>query len=164
MSAAYAVAMPRPLRYAVTATWTGNRGTGTSGRRDYDRAVTLSADGKPDVLGSADAPFFGEVDRWNPEEMLLAALSQCHLLSYLRACTLRGVVVISYSDAATAVLEQSGDGGRIAAAVLRPRVAVADPSMAAAALSAHSEAHEWCFIANSVSFPVSIEPTIRAAP
>ncbi len=72
-------------RYALSLTWQGNRGLGTTGYRDYGRQVLLSCPGKPDLLGSADTPFRGDADRWNPEELLLAALSSCHLLSYLHA-------------------------------------------------------------------------------
>lgn len=79
--------------YRVIARWTGDRGTGTSGYRDYDRAVTLSVAGKPDLLASADRPFRGDPARWNPEDLLLSALAECHLLSYLHACVTAGVVV-----------------------------------------------------------------------
>lgn len=147
-------------QYALTATWTGNLGFGTSSTREYSRDVTISAAGKPDLSGSADRPFFGDSSRWNPEDLLLAALAQCHLLSYLRACVLRGVVVTGYTDRAEGVLEQAGDGGRLAAAVLRPVVTIADDATRGAAIDAHRDAHEWCFIANSVSFPVTIEPTV----
>lgn len=152
--------MTREHRYALTATWKGDRGAGTSGIRDYGRDVTLSIDGKPDLLGSADRPFFGDASRWNPEDLLLAALTQCHLLSYLRACTLRGVVVTAYTDESTGTLARSGDSGRFTQVTLRPRVEVADQGMRGGALAAHTEAHEWCFIANSVSFPVLVEPTV----
>ncbi|MGO1770609.1 MAG: OsmC family protein [Microbacterium sp.] len=155
--------MTREHRYALTATWTGNRGTGTSGTRDYDRSVTLAVDGKPDLLGSADRPFFGDQAKWNPEDMVVAALAQCHLLSYLRACVLRGVVVTAYEDAATGSLVQEEDGGRFTEVVLRPRVTVAEPAMIADAEAAHAEAHSWCFIANSVSFPVRHEAVVVAA-
>ena len=79
-------------RYSVRTTWTGDRGTGTSGYRDYDRSVTLEIDGKPAIAASADRPFRGDRTRWNPEDMLLAALSECHLLSYLHACVKAGAV------------------------------------------------------------------------
>ncbi|WP_119698205.1 OsmC family protein [Microbacterium halotolerans] len=148
--------------YALTATWTGNRGSGTSGTRDYDRSVTLSVDGKPDLLGSADRPFFGDPERWNPEDLLIAALAQCHLLSYLRACVLRGVVVTGYTDSATGQIELTGDGGRFTRVTLRPSVTVADEGMIEAATEAHAEAHAWCFIAGSVSFPVEYAPTVEA--
>src|SRR6478609_6001942 len=88
-------------RYTVTSVWTGDRGTGTSGYRDYDRSVTLSIHGKPDLLASSDKPFRGDPARWNPEDMLLASLSECLLLSYLHACVTAGVRVVSYCDRAS---------------------------------------------------------------
>ncbi|BDZ38636.1 OsmC family protein [Microbacterium suwonense] len=147
--------------YTLTATWTGNRGTGTSGYRDYARDVTVSIDGKPDLLASADRPFRGDPARWNPEDMLLAALSECHLLSYLHACVTAGVQVTSYRDQATGIMREDGrGGGAFAEVVLHPQVTVAEESMVETARSAHDQAHEWCFIANSVNFPVRHEATI----
>ena len=151
-------------RYEVRSTWTGDRGTGTSGYRDYDRAVTIAVPGKPELLASADKPFRGDPARWNPEDLLLAALSECHLLSYLHACVQAGVTVVAYTDEATGVMVEDGrGGGAFREVVLRPRVVVADSSMVDAATAAHAKAHEWCFIANSVKFPVRHEPTIAVA-
>jgi organic hydroperoxide reductase OsmC/OhrA len=147
--------------YALTATWTGDRGTGTSGYRDYDRSVTLAVAGKPDVLASADVPFRGDRARWNPEDLLLAALSECHLLSYLHACVVRGVVVTAYEDRAMGTMQQEGSSGRFTEVVLRPRVEVAEASMVAEAIAAHEDAHDWCFIANSVAFPVRHEAVVE---
>ncbi len=150
--------------YRVTATWTGDRGTGTSGYRAYDRDVTLSVDGKPDLAASADRPFRGDRSRWNPEDLLVAALAECHLLSYLHACVTAGVVVTSYTDQASGVMRQDGrGGGAFASVTLRPQVTVADESMRDAAERAHAQAHEWCFIANSVNFPVTHEATVTVA-
>ncbi|MDJ1113052.1 OsmC family protein [Microbacterium dauci] len=150
--------------YRLTSTWTGNRGTGTSGYRDYDRAVTLQVAGKPDLAASADRPFRGDPERWNPEDLLLAALSECHLLSYLHACVTVGVVVTAYEDDATGTMVLDGNGGgAFREVVLRPRVTVADASMIEAAEAAHAQANAWCFIANSVNFPVRHEATIVAA-
>ncbi|MGX1791468.1 OsmC family protein [Microbacterium sp. NPDC055312] len=147
--------------YALTTTWTGNRGTGTSGYRDYARDVTIGIPGKPDLLASADKPFRGDPARWNPEDLLVAALSECHLLSYLHACVTAGVVVTAYLDEATGVMREDGRGaGAFAEVTLRPRVRVADESMLEAAQQAHHTAHEWCFIANSVNFPVHHEATV----
>lgn len=157
----------RPLgehRYSLTATWTGNSGAGTAGFRDYRRDTTLQIAGKPELLASADKPFRGDPSRWNPEDLLLASLSQCHLLSYLHACITAGVVVVSYRDEATAVMKENGSGGGAFSEVtLHPQVVVAEESMIDAALSAHVQANEWCFIANSVNFPVRHEPTVSAA-
>jgi organic hydroperoxide reductase OsmC/OhrA len=148
-------------QYALTTTWTGNRGPGTTGYRDYDRDTVVAVPGKPDLLGSADASFRGDGGRWNPEDMLLAALSQCHLLSYLHACVARGVVVTAYVDDAHAVMAQEGNGGHFVSATLRPRVTVADGSMVDDAIAAHDDAHEWCFIANSVNFPVCHDAVVE---
>ncbi len=151
-------------QYRVRSVWTGDRGTGTSGYRDYDRAVTLSIEGKPDVLASSDKPFRGDPSRWNPEDLLLAALSECHLLSYLHACVQAGVVVVAYEDDAEGLMREDGrGGGAFVEVTLRPRVTVAEESMVDAARAAHTQAHQWCFIANSVSFPVHHEAEITVA-
>lgn len=150
-------------RYALQSQWTGNRGTGTSGYRDYDRSVTISIAGKPAIEASSDRPFRGDATKWNPEDLLLAALSECHLLSYLHACVTAGVVVVSYDDDATGLMTEDGrGGGAFTEVVLRPRVVVADQSMVAAAEAAHAQAREWCFIANSVNFPVRHEASVSA--
>ena len=81
--------MSRSHRYATTVTWTGNTGPGTSGYRDYQRTHEISADGKPTILGSADPAFRGDPARWNPEELLVASLSQCHMLTFLSLCARR---------------------------------------------------------------------------
>ncbi|MGC5169404.1 OsmC family protein [Micromonospora sp. DT81.3] len=152
-------------RYRVTATWTGNRGSGTSGYRDYARDVDLEIEGKPSVLASSDKPFRGDPGRWNPEDLLVSALAECHLLSYLHACVTAGVVVVAYRDDASGLMVEDGKGGGAFAEVtLRPHVTVADASMVDAATAAHAQANAWCFIANSVNFPVRHEPTIEVAP
>jgi len=110
-------------RYEVRSTWTGDSGTGTSGYRDYDRAVTIEVAGKPDLLASSDKPFRGDPTRWNPEDLLLAALSECHLLSYLHACVQAGVRVVGYTDDASGVMIEDGrGGGAFREVVLRPHV------------------------------------------
>ncbi len=150
--------------YELTSTWTGNRGTGTSGIRDYDRAITVEVAGKPTMFASSDKPFRGDPARWNPEDMLLAALSECHLLSYLHACVVAGVVVVSYRDRATALMREDGHGGgSFVEAVLHPEVVVADAAMIEAAIAAHEQANAWCFIANSVNFPVRHDAVVTAA-
>lgn len=150
--------------YRVTSEWTGDRGPGTTGYRDYDRLVTLSSEGKPDLAASADGPFRGDRSRWNPEDLLVAALSECHLLSYLHACVTAGVVVTGYRDEATGrMMQDGGNGGSFTEVVLHPAVTVADAGMVDAAVVAHGPAHEWCFIANSVNFPVRVEPTVTVS-
>lgn len=149
--------------YALDLTWQGNLGTGTSGYRDYARDVLLRAAGKPDLAGSADPTFRGDATRWNPEELLLAALAQCHLLSYLHSAVNHGVVVTSYDDSPVGTMDQVGQGGHFTEVVLRPRVVVADASMVEAAREIHGEASTNCFIAASVNFPVRHEPVVEVA-
>ncbi|GAA4812996.1 OsmC family protein [Nocardioides caeni] len=149
--------------YALELTWQGNRGSGTSGYRDYDRDVLLSAEGKPDLEGSADPTFRGDASRWNPEELLVAALAQCHLLSYLHSAVRHGITVTSYDDSPVGTMIQVDQGGRFTSVTLRPRVMITDPAQVDLALEIHAEASENCFIAASVAFPVRHEPVIEVA-
>jgi organic hydroperoxide reductase OsmC/OhrA len=150
--------------YALDLEWQGNRGSGTSGYRDYARDVVLRAEGKPALEGSADPTFRGDASRWNPEELLVAALAQCHLLSYLHMAVTHGVVVTSYADSPVGTMAQEGIGGHFTRVLLRPVVTVADESQVEVALRIHQEAGEACFIASSVNFPVEHEPTVHVGP
>jgi organic hydroperoxide reductase OsmC/OhrA len=153
----------RTHQYDLTMTWTGNRGSGTSGYRDYGRDHVTVADGRPELAGSSDPAFRGDKTRWNPELELVAALSACHMLSYLHVCTTAGVVVTAYRDAPYGQMAETTDGGgHFTEVVLRPQVTVAEPGMAEAARKLHEEASEKCFIASSVNFPVRHEPTVTA--
>ncbi|HEY5979302.1 MAG TPA: OsmC family protein [Microlunatus sp.] len=151
--------MARTHTYAITTTWTGNRGEGTADYLAYGRDHDLDTPGRPTLAASSDPAFRGEGDRWNPELLLVAALSDCHLLTYLHLCAVNGVVVTGYRDEATGTMEQVGDGGRFTEVVLRPVVTVATAAMIARANTLHHEAHTNCFIAGSVNFPVRTEPT-----
>lgn len=151
--------------YKVQVTWTGNRGAGTSGYRAYSRAHEVSATGKAIIQGSSDPAFRGDPDRWNPEELLVASLSQCHMLWYLHLCATDGVVVTSYVDRPIGTMQESdGQGGRFVEVVLRPRVTVAAPAMVARAEALHAEANRLCFIANSLNFPVRHRPEVVVEP
>jgi organic hydroperoxide reductase OsmC/OhrA len=154
----------RDHHYRVRTVWTGNRGTGTSGYRDYDRAHVVRIDGKPDVLGSSDANFRGDGTRHNPEDLLVASLSTCHMLWYLHMAADAGLIVTEYEDAAEGHMQLRADGGGAFVGVrLRPRVTIAGEFDAELAAGLHHEAHEKCFVANSVNFPVEVEPEIVAA-
>ena len=156
--------MPRTHHYQATVTWTGNRGRGTSGYKAYGRDHEVSAPGCPPIAGSADRAFHGDRDRWNPEQLLTAALSQCHLLSYLHVCAEVGVVVTGYTDDAHGTMAETADGGgHLTEVVLRPRVTVRAASMTADALRLHELASARCFIAASVNFPVRHEPQVTVA-
>lgn len=146
--------------YQVALEWTGNHGSGTSGYRAYGRDHAVRVEGKPDLAASSDATFHGDASRHNPEDMLVAALSSCHMLSYLHMATVAGVVVTAYSDAAEGVMATEGNSGRFVEVVLHPVVTISADSDPAAAEAAHETAHHACFIANSVNFPVRCEPRI----
>lgn len=146
--------------YAVTVRWTGNTGRGTSGYGDYGRDHVVEAVGKPPLAGSSDPAFRGDASRWNPEELLVASLSACHQLWYLHLCAVAGVVVTAYEDRATgAMTEDARGGGFFTEVVLRPQVTIAAGD-ATQALALHERAHAKCFIANSVNFPVRVEPRV----
>ena len=146
--------------YALEIEWTGNRGAGTSDYKAYGRDHIVRAEGKAAIDGSSDRSFRGDAERWNPEELLLAALSQCHMLSYLHVAASNGIVVESYVDAATGTMEQTHDGGgHFTSATLRPSVTISAGDLALA-MELHHEASAKCFIAASVNFPVMHEPRI----
>lgn len=153
--------------YAVGVQWTGNRGEGTATYRSYGRDHRIRADGKQhEIAGSSDRVFRGDADRWNPEELVIAALAQCHMLSYLHVAAVNGIVVVDYRDEATGTLRQQGDGGQLIEATLRPVVTLAahhDEADARRAETLHHRASELCFIANSVNFPVTHEATTLRA-
>lgn len=151
----------RDHTYTVRVEWTGDLGEGTAGYRAYARDHLISAGSKPEILGSSDPAFRGDPERYNPEELLVASLSACHMLWFLHLCADAGLVVTAYSDRARARMKLTPDGGgRFVEAVLFPRVALrgdADPDLAR---GLHLRAHRMCFIASSVNFPVRCEPTL----
>lgn len=151
--------------YEIEVEWQGDRGTGTSGYRDYGRQHVVRAPGKlHDIAGSSDRTFHGDRERWNPEELLLAALGECHMLSYLHVATNHGVVVRSYTDRPTGHMREDGTGGgAFVEVVLRPQIEVADASMLELAAELNAEASEKCFIAASVAFPVRHVPVVTVS-
>jgi organic hydroperoxide reductase OsmC/OhrA len=145
--------------YNLTIKWAGNMGTGTSHYREYERNHTIFVDNKPDILASSDPAFRGDKTKHNPEELLLASLSSCHMLSYLHLCAVSGVVVTDYVDNATGIMiETSNGGGHFSEVTLNPVVTVTENSMIPKANELHKKANELCFIANSVNFPVHHKP------
>lgn len=147
--------------YNVSVEWTGNQGTGTSGYREYSRDHIIRTGSKPDIAGSSDPAFRGDATRWNPEDLFLASISACHKLWYLHLCADAGVHVLSYLDEAHGTMVESQAGGRFTEVVLRPRVVIRAGDDRTLAATLHHSAHEKCYIANSVNFPVRCEPTIE---
>lgn len=157
--------------YTVDVTWTGAGTTGTTSYRAYSRDHEVRLDGKPPLLGSADPAFLGDPHRHSPEDLFVAALSQCHMLWFLHLASEAGVVVVAYSDAATATMRVEAHGaGQFTEVVLHPVVTVSgvgaavDGTSDGHLMALHRRAHEYCFISRSVSVPVRIDPSpVRVA-
>jgi organic hydroperoxide reductase OsmC/OhrA len=153
--------MPKDHVYQTDLVWTGNLGEGTKTYTGYSRAHEISIQGKPVIVGSSDPHFRGDSSRYNPEELLLAALSACHMLSYLHQCAVAKIVVVDYRDSATGKMVETPDGGgHFTEVTLNPRVVVSRESNVETAEALHHKAHELCFIAKSVNFPVRADASI----
>jgi organic hydroperoxide reductase OsmC/OhrA len=151
-------------KYRVSVQWIGNTGSGTSGYREYSRNHTIHAAGKPVIPGSSDAAFLGDAARWNPEDLLVASASACHKLWYLHLCADAGIIVLAYVDNAEGTMLDSPGQGRFAQIVLRPHVTIRAGDDRNLAMLLHDAAHEKCYVANSVNFPIRCEPTIEFSP
>jgi organic hydroperoxide reductase OsmC/OhrA len=151
--------MGREHQYSLTVKWTGNRGTGTSAYRAYNRSHLLQAENKPGISCSSDPAFSGDPSKYNPEELLVASISACHMLWFLHLCSESGVVVTDYYDNARGTMQETaGGGGHFSTVDLYPTVTVTESAMIGKMDSLHSRANQLCFIANSVNFPISHHP------
>jgi len=157
--------LTREHHYRITTTWTGNLGAGTSDYRAYSRNHEIKILGKSAPLpGSSDPAFRGDPARYTPEELLVASLSACHMLWFLHLCADAGIVVTEYEDVASGAMSEHADGsGEFTMVILRPRAVITDSARIADAMALHPRAHEWCFIARSVNFPVQHEAVVVAA-
>ena len=154
--------MKREHHYRITTTWTGNLGTGTSDYSAYSRNHEITIAGKSAPLpGSSDAAFRGDPARYTPEELLVVSLSTCHMLWYLHLCADAGIIVTEYQDAASGEMSEHADGsGEFTRVILRPRVMITDRARSNDAMVLHARAHQLCFVARSVNFPVQHEPVV----
>lgn len=154
---------PKTHTYTVKVEWTGNLGHGTSHYKTYTRNHEISVAGKPTILASSDPAFRGDSTRYNPEELLVASLSTCHMLWYLHLCADAGIVVISYVDNPTGTMTETENGsGCFTEVTLKPSITINTASDREQAIALHHTAHEKCFIANSVNFPVHCQPAIAS--
>lgn len=154
----------RPHTYRVTVTWTGNQGNDTATHAGYSRDHTIESGVKPRIDGSSDPAFRGDPARWNPEDLLLASIAACHKLWYLGLCAQAGIKVQTYRDEAQATMVEDQRGtGRFVSATLRPRITIEPGGDLIRARALHDDAHAYCFIANSVNFPITIQPEISVA-
>jgi organic hydroperoxide reductase OsmC/OhrA len=151
----------RQHTYEICVDWTGNDGDGTKTYKSYRRDHTITSAGKPQIPGSSDPQFRGDATRYNPEELLVASLSTCHMLWYLHFCSVNQVTVLDYHDAASGLMQEADEGsGAFSRVLLKPMVKIAAGGDREKALALHHEAHRFCFIANSVNFPVEVAPQI----
>ena len=151
--------------FALTVEWTGNVGEGTRTYRAYSRDHVIQVPGKPPIDGSSDPAFRGDATRHNPEDLFVASLSACHMLWYLHQCSTNVLIVSRYRDAAsgTLVLDANGSGA-FSNVTLAPEIVLAagpDEAARQRAIELHEAAHHMCFLANSVKFEVTVEPTVR---
>jgi organic hydroperoxide reductase OsmC/OhrA len=147
--------------YIVKIEWTGQRGVGTTAYDAYDRSFNLQAGEKPVLECSSDTIFRGDELKYNPEDMLVASLASCHMLWYLHFCADNHITVLEYSDAAEGVLSlEKGKPSKFTSITLKPTVRIKEADKVELAAQLHHKAHEFCFIANSVNFPVKVEGTI----
>lgn len=147
--------------YHILLNWTGNLGKGTSSYRGYSRNHEISVESKPAILASSDPSFRGDPSRYNPEELFVASLSQCHMLWFLHLCSEQKIVVVKYADHASGTMEESPDGGgRFTEVILRPNITVETGEHLECIDALHKKANELCFIANSCNFKVKHEGSV----
>jgi organic hydroperoxide reductase OsmC/OhrA len=152
--------MSRQHTYKLIVKWTGNNGTGTSSYKEFERSHSILIENKVEILGSSDPAFRGDKTKHNPEDLLIASVSSCHMLWYLHLCAVAGVIVTDYIDNATGIMtETSNGGGKFTEITLHPTVTITNSSMTEKANELHQKANELCFVANSLNFPVHHKPT-----
>jgi len=147
--------------YKTRLEWTGNRGKGTQSNKVYDRLFEIGVEGKQVIRGSSDPAFSGDAAKHNPEEMLLMALSSCHMLWFLHLCSINEIIVEEYHDEASAIMSEHADGsGEFKEVTLRPSVGISSGDIELVS-KLHTKANKLCFIARSVNFPVNHEATLQ---
>jgi organic hydroperoxide reductase OsmC/OhrA len=151
--------MTHEHHYKITTIWQGIKGEGTNNVRTYDRSHIVHNNGKPDLHLTTDNAAVGDNSKLNPEDLLVSAISSCHMLSYLYLCALENIIVTEYIDQATGIMiENSNGGGQFKAVTLNPNMKVKQETMIPKAIELHHKAHEICYIANSVNFEVRCNP------
>ena len=152
----------RTHEFRTISRWTGNLGSGTSAYTAYSRSHEVTGEGKSaPIAGSSDAAFRGDPARYSPEELLVGAISNCHMLWVLHLCSDAGIVVTEYADEAWGEMVEYADGsGEMTRAVLRPRLRITEPHRAPEVAAIHGRAHAVCCLARSVRFPVECEAAV----
>lgn len=143
--------------YRATVRWT--RHTEDFSYETYDRTHDVIYGGGSTQRLSSAPEFKGDAKLVNPEELLVAALSSCHMLTFLAVAAKKRLVVESYEDAAVGSMSKNAKGKLfVSTVVLKPKVSFATPVDEATLAQLHHVAHEGCFIASSVITDVRVEP------
>lgn len=151
------------MKFQVTTNWTGNLGAGTSAYKAYSRNHEIAAPGKATTIAGSSSVARGDHSRYNPEELLIGALSACHMMWVLHLCADAGIVITEYTDQAAGEMVEHPDGsGEFVRVLLRPRMTIADATRADEAKELHHRAHKVCCLARSMNFPVDHEPVVTA--
>jgi organic hydroperoxide reductase OsmC/OhrA len=145
-------------RYTAQVRWDGS---GTRSYASYSRQFRVVMPRKPVLVGTADPAFHGDPSRHSPEDLMVAAVASCHMLSYLALCARHRIDVLAYSDEAAGQMTATSIAGRFDEIVLHPRVAIAAGGDVEVARTLHGRAHESCYIAASCSFPIRCEPMVE---
>jgi organic hydroperoxide reductase OsmC/OhrA len=152
-------------RYRIVVEWSAGDGPGTTDYGSYSRDHAVTAENKRAIEASADSTYRGNAARYNPEELMLASVSACHMLWYLHLCATSKIVVREYRDEAFGTLELERDGsGRFTEVTLHPTIVVEPGTNVEKAIALHERAHELCFIARSVNFPIKLAPVVTETP
>ncbi len=147
--------------YTLEMQWTGNTGKGTKSYTSYERNYQINIEGKPTIEGTSDPAFRGDPHKHNPEDMLLASLSSCHMLWYLHLCSEKEITVIKYLDRPVGTMIEESDGsGKFSEVILQPEIAILEKDKLEIAEKLHQKTHEMCFIAKSMNFPVSTKASV----
>ncbi|MCW3121566.1 MAG: OsmC family protein [Flavipsychrobacter sp.] len=148
--------MEKTTQYRAVTSWRSSEGTKVP---TYDRTHTVFIENKPQLMLTTANPLRGDATKLNPEDLLVAALSSCHMLTYLYLCNAAGIVITEYIDDVVGTLvEVSSDKSVFSEVTLNPKAVVASEEMINTAIALHEKAHELCIIANSVNFKVTCDP------
>lgn len=150
-------------RYDVRTLWSAADSGPPTSYDGFSRTHLIEIAGKRAIEASSDPSFRGDPSLHNPEDLLVASLSSCHMLWYLVLCVARKIPILAYEDAAYGIMAETPRPGRFVEVVLRPKVTVAKGADLALAAKLHERAHAECFVANSVNFPVRHEATFVEA-
>jgi len=151
---------PRESHFQTRVRWTGSYVEGQTGGRSYTRDMLVEPAGKPPIPGSASAHFLGDDARYNPEDLMLASLAECHLLTYLAIAAKARVVIVELEVSASGVIALVSGKMRFREATLVAVTKVASAEDTQRATELHASAHRHCFMSNSVNFPITVTPSV----